>query len=73
MKSLAEFILNKRENAGLSIVGLARKATLEVQLLEDIELGKNFFYRLRLDKNLLELLNARRMILKISKKILSSI
>lgn len=40
MKSLAEFIQQRRENAGLSIQGLAHKTNIKLELLEDIESGK---------------------------------
>ncbi len=43
MKSLAEFIQQKRENAGLSISGLANKANIKIEILEDIEAGKELF------------------------------
>ena len=43
MKSLAEFIQQKRENAGLSIIGLAKKCNIKLEILEDIEAGKELF------------------------------
>ena len=43
MKSLAEFIQHKREEAGYSITGLANKASLDISLLEDIESGQELF------------------------------
>ena len=43
MKSLAEFIQNKRELAGLSIIGLAKKSNIKLEVLEDIESGKELF------------------------------
>ena len=43
MTSLAEFIQQKREKAGLSIVGLANKTNIKLEILEDIEAGKELF------------------------------
>ena len=43
MTSLAEFIQQKREKAGLSISGLANKANIKLEILEDIESGKELF------------------------------
>lgn len=43
MTSLAEFIQTKREQAGLSLYGLAERASLDISVLEDIESGKDLF------------------------------
>ena len=43
MTSLAEFIQTKRENAGLSVIGLSQRASIPVEVLEDIESGKELF------------------------------
>lgn len=43
MESLAEFIQTTREKAGYSICGLAERASIELELLEDIESGKELF------------------------------
>lgn len=43
MESLAEFIQKKRELVGLSIVGLANKTNIKLEILEDIESGKELF------------------------------
>lgn len=43
MESLAEFIQINREKVGLSISGLAKKTNIKVELLEDIEAGKELF------------------------------
>ena len=43
MESLAEFIQKKREKAGLSITGLASKTNIKLEILEDIESGKELF------------------------------
>lgn len=43
MESLAEFIIQKREKAGLSITGLANKTSIKLEILEDIEAGKELF------------------------------
>ena len=43
MESLAEFIQKRREKAGLSITGLANKANIKPEVLQDIEDGKELF------------------------------
>ena len=43
MESLAEFVQKHREEAGLSIIGLANKSNIELEILEDIEAGKELF------------------------------
>ncbi len=43
MKSLAEFISEKREKAGLSVTGLAKRSGINIETIEDIESGKELF------------------------------
>lgn len=43
MESLAQFIQQRREKAGLSITGLANKTNIKLEILEDIESGKELF------------------------------
>ena len=43
MTSLAEFIQQRREKAGYSIYGLADRASIAVEVLEDIESGRELF------------------------------
>lgn len=43
MKSLAEFIIEKREKAGYSIYGLAERAAIAIEILEDIEASRELF------------------------------
>ena len=43
MTSLAEFIQTKREKAGYSIYGLSDRANIPIEVLEDIESGKELF------------------------------
>ena len=43
MESLAEFIQKRREKAGLSLTGLAKKTNIKLEILEDIEAGKELF------------------------------
>ena len=55
-KSLAQFVSDLRENIGLSQTGLAKKSSLPVNVIEDIESGKELFlsstYRQKLAKGL---------------------
>lgn len=43
MKSLAEFISEKREKAGMSVTGLAKRSGINIETIEDIESGKELF------------------------------
>lgn len=43
MTSLAEFIQQKREHAGFSTYGLANRANIDIEILEDIESGRELF------------------------------
>ena len=43
MESLAEFVQQRREKTGLSLTGLAKRTHLDLELLEDIESGKELF------------------------------
>lgn len=52
MKSLAQFIQKKRDNLGLSAKGLAMKSNLSLQLIEDIEAGKDLFLSVPVRQNL---------------------
>ena len=42
-KSLAQYICELREKIGLSIQGLSKKTSIPVDVLEDIESGKDLF------------------------------
>ena len=42
-KSLSEFIRETREKSGLSVMGLSKKSALPVEVIEDIEAGKDLF------------------------------
>ncbi len=42
-KSLAQYICEMREKAGLSIQGLSKKTSIPIDVLEDIEAGKDLF------------------------------
>lgn len=42
-KSLAEYIREKREKIGLSVIGLSKKTNLTIEEIEDIEAGKELF------------------------------
>lgn len=52
MTTLAEFIRTKREEAGLSLIGLARKINASQEELEDIESGKELFLPVTLRQKL---------------------
>ena len=52
MTSLAEFIQSKRENAGYAIYGLADRAAISIEQLEDIESGRELFLPVTLRQKL---------------------
>lgn len=43
MKSLAQYVNEKRETLGLSVIGLAHRANIPLDVLCDIESGKELF------------------------------
>lgn len=43
MKTLAQFIQKKRDDLGMSTKGLAMRAHLDLEVVEDIESGKDLF------------------------------
>ena len=43
MTSLAEFIHTRREKMGYSVSGLADRAGISIEFLEDVESGKELF------------------------------
>lgn len=52
MKTLAQFVQKKRDNLGLSPKGLAMKSNLDLQIIEDIEAGKDLFLSVTVRQNL---------------------
>ena len=56
MKSLAQFIQQKRDNLGLSTKGLAMQCNLPLELIEDIESGKELFLPVTIRQNLAKVL-----------------
>ena len=59
MKTLAQFIQIKRDELGLSPKGLAMLANLELQLIEDIEAGKDLFLSVPVRQNLAKVLKCQ--------------
>lgn len=56
MKTLAQFIQQKRDNLGLSPKGLAMQCNLPLELIEDIESGKELFLPVTIRQNLAKVL-----------------
>ncbi len=56
MKTLAQFIQHKRDNIGLSTKGLAKECNLPLNLIEDIEAGKELFLPVTIRQNLAKIL-----------------
>ena len=68
MESLAEFIQKLREKAGLSITGLANKSNIKLEILEDIESGKELFLSVTQRQQLARVLKCSPQELKIREK-----
>lgn len=68
MESLAEFIQKKREKAGLSITGLANKSNIKLEILEDIESGKELFLSVTQRQQLARVLKCSPQDLKLREK-----
>ena len=64
MESLAEFIQKRRENAGLSVSGLAKKTNIKQEILEDIEAGKELFLSVTQRQQIARVLKCSRKELK---------
>lgn len=56
MKTLAQFIQQKRDNLGLSAKGLAMQTNLPLETIEDIEAGKDLFLSVTVRQNLAKIL-----------------
>ena len=56
MKSLAEFITENREKIGYSISGLADRASISIEVLEDIESGRELFLPVTIRQKLAKVL-----------------
>ena len=56
MKTLAQFIQKRRDEIGLSPNGLAMQCNLPVNLIEDIEAGKELFLPVTVRQNLAKVL-----------------
>ena len=68
MESLAEFIQKRREKAGLSITGLANRTNIKLEILEDIESGKELFLSVTQRQQLARILKCSPQELKIREK-----
>lgn len=55
-KTLAQFIQQKRDNLGLSPKGLAMQSNLPLEMIEDIEAGKDLFLSVTVRQNLAKVL-----------------
>lgn len=52
MKTLAQFVQKKRDDLGLSPKGLAMRCNLDVEMIEEIEAGKELFLAVTVRQNL---------------------
>lgn len=68
MRTLAEFIYEKREKLGLSQGGLARKSLVDLKVIEDIEAGKELFLPVTIRQNLAKALKCNPDEIKVLEK-----
>ena len=73
MKSLAEFIIDKRENAGMSASGLAKRAGVEQEVIDDIESGKELFLSVTVRQKLARALKIQPAEIKHYEKVLNEV
>ena len=52
MKTLARFVQERREQAGLSVTGLAKRCNISPEIIEEIESGKELFLPVTIRQNL---------------------
>lgn len=52
MKTLARFVQERREQVGLSVSGLAKKSNIALEIIEEIESGKELFLPVTIRQNL---------------------
>ena len=73
MKSLAEFIIEKREKAGMSASGLANRAGVELNIIEDIESGKELFLSVTIRQKLARALKLQPAEIKHYEKVVTEV
>ena len=73
MKSLAEFIIEKREKAGMSASGLANRAGVDLQVIEDIESGKELFLSVTIRQKLARALKLQPADIKHYEKVVNEV
>ena len=73
MKSLAEFIIEKREKAGMSASGLASRAGVDLQVIEDIESGKELFLSVTIRQKLARALKLQPADIKHYEKVVNEV
>ncbi len=73
MTSLAEFIIEKREKAGMSASGLAKRAGVEQEVIDDIESGKELFLSVTVRQKLARALKLQPAEIKHYEKVLNEV
>lgn len=73
MTSLAEFIIEKREKAGMSASGLAKRAGVEQEIIDDIESGKELFLSVTVRQKLARALKLQPAEIKHYEKVLNEV
>ena len=73
MTSLAEFIVDKREKAGMSASGLAKRAGVEQEVIDDIESGKELFLSVTVRQKLARALKIQPAEIKHYEKVLNEV
>lgn len=73
MKSLAEFIIERREKAGMSASGLANRSGVDLQIIEDIESGKELFISVTIRQKLARALKLQPADIKHYEKVVNEV
>lgn len=73
MTSLAEFIIDRREKAGMSASGLAKRAGVEQEVIDDIESGKELFLSVTVRQKLARALKIQPAEIKHYEKVLNEV
>ena len=73
MISLAEFIIEKREKAGMSASGLASRSGVDLSIIEDIESGKELFLSVTIRQKLARALKLQPAEIKHYEKVVNEV
>ncbi len=72
METLAQFVQKRRDKLGLSPLGLAKRCNLELDVIEEIEAGKELFLAVTVRQNLAKGLRCHPEEIKVYEKDIST-